>query len=71
MRPSREACSDLANEVLDSGRLPDGVYDLDTGERIELHISTPVVSLSEDQSIAVNPLAEASDGAGNPSTETE
>lgn len=61
-----EACSALADEVLDSGRLPDGVYDLDTGERIELHISTPVVSLSEDQGMEVNPLADAPDVADNP-----
>lgn len=50
-----DACADLGDGVLE-GYLPAGVYDLDTGELIELHVSTPVVSKSEDQGITQNPL---------------
>lgn len=50
-----EACSELGDGVLE-GYLPAGVYDLDTGELIELHVSTPVVTRSEDQGVTVNPL---------------
>jgi hypothetical protein len=50
-----EACLELGDGVLE-GYLPDGVYDLDTGERIELHVSTPIVTRSEDQAICRNPL---------------
>ncbi len=50
-----DACSELGGGVLE-GYLPAGVYDLDTGELIELHVSTPVVTRSEDQGIARNPL---------------
>jgi len=53
-----EACADLGDGVLE-GYLPAGVYDLDTGELIELHVSTPIVSRSEDQGITVNPLQES------------
>lgn len=52
-----DACLLAGEEVLDSGRMPDAVYDLDTGERIELHTTTPTVTRSEDQGIMVNPLA--------------
>jgi len=51
----QEACVQLGDAVLE-GYLPDGVYDLDTGERIELHVSTPIVTRSEDQGICRNPL---------------
>jgi hypothetical protein len=50
-----EACSELGDGVLE-GYLPAGVYDLDTGELIELHVSTPVVTRSEDQGVTINPL---------------
>jgi hypothetical protein len=50
------ACAELGDGVLE-GYLPAGVYDLDTGELIELHVSTPIVTRSEDQDIAYNPLA--------------
>jgi len=51
-----DACALAGEEILDSGRLPDAVYDLDSGERIEVHTTTPVVTRSEDQDIMVNPL---------------
>ncbi len=51
-----DACSELGNGVLE-GYLPTGIYDLDTGELIELHVSTPIVTRSEDQGVARNPLA--------------
>ena len=56
-RTFEDACRTAGEEILDSGRLPDAVYDLDTGERLELHIATPLVTLSEDQGMMVNPLA--------------
>lgn len=55
-----DACRLAGEEVLDSGRVPDAVYDLDTGQRIELHTSTPIVTRSEDQGIMVNPLQDES-----------
>jgi len=51
-----DACALAGEEILDSGRLPDAVYDLDSGERIEVHTTTPVVTRSEDQEMMVNPL---------------
>lgn len=45
----------LADEVL-SGSVMEAVYDLNTAERIELHVTTPVVSRSEDQGTMENPL---------------
>lgn len=50
-----DACAELGNGVLE-GYLPAGVYDLDTGELIELHVTTPLVTRSEDQGISCNPL---------------
>jgi hypothetical protein len=50
-----EALLWLGDGVLD-GWAPEGLYDLDTGQRIELHVSTPVVSRSEDQGCCENPL---------------
>jgi hypothetical protein len=57
-RTFEDACQTAGEEILDSGRLPDGVYDLDTGQRLELHTATPVVTLSEDQGMRLNPLTE-------------
>jgi hypothetical protein len=59
-----EACQLAGEEVLDSGRLPDAVYDLHTGARIELHTTTPIVTRSEDQGIMVNPLERDSGEGG-------
>lgn len=53
-----DACAELGDGVLE-GYLPAGVYDLDTGELIELHIATPLVTRSEDQGICRNPLRAA------------
>ena len=50
-----EAFEHIAGEVLD-GLAPDGVYDLDEGRKIDIHVSTPIVTASEDQGITVNPL---------------
>lgn len=51
----QDACADLGDGVLE-GYVPAGVYDLDTGELIELHVTTPLVTRSEDQGISRNPL---------------
>jgi hypothetical protein len=55
-----DACVELGDGVLE-GYLPAGVYDLDTGELIELHVSTPIVTRSEDHGICRNPLAPAAE----------
>jgi hypothetical protein len=49
------AFDDLADRILE-GDAPDGVYDLDTGRKIEIHVSTPIVTASEDQGVTINPL---------------
>lgn len=45
----------LGDEILE-GWLPSAIYDLDTGESIELHVSTPVVTVAEEQGMMANPL---------------
>ena len=49
------AFDDLADSILD-GQAPDGVYDLDTATKIDIHVSTPIVSASDDQGVTLNPL---------------
>jgi hypothetical protein len=50
-----ECYSRLGESVLD-GYAPDGIYDLDTDDKIEVHVATPIVRRSEDQGVTVNPL---------------
>ena len=45
----------LGDSVLD-GYAPDGMYDLNTGDKIDIHVSTPIVTRATDQSITYNPL---------------
>ena len=47
----------LGDSVLD-GYAADGVYDLDTAEKIDIHVSTPVVTRAGDQGVTANPLVE-------------
>jgi hypothetical protein len=51
---------DAGGEVLD-GWYPEAVFDLDTAERIELHISSPIITRSEDQGTIVNVLNDQED----------
>lgn len=51
----QEALEALGSAFID-GWAPDAVYDLDTGERIDLHVASPVVTRSEDQGTMENPL---------------
>jgi hypothetical protein len=51
----QEAFDQLGDGVLD-GWSPVGVFDLDTGDMVDVHISTPAVTRSEDQGISFNPL---------------
>jgi hypothetical protein len=51
----QQACEVLGDSVLD-GYAPDGVYDLETGQKIDVHVSTPIVTRAEDQGITANPL---------------
>ena len=53
----QEAFEVLGDAVLD-GYAPDGVYDLETGEKIDVHVSAPVVTRSEDQGISANWLSD-------------
>ena len=53
----QEAFEVLGDAVPD-GYAPDGVYDLETGEKIDVHVSTPIVTRAEDQGISANWLAE-------------
>lgn len=55
LRSEDEAFAIVADQVLD-GWAPLGVFDLDTGELIEVHVAAPVVTRSEDQGITANPL---------------
>lgn len=57
-----EALESMGVQVLE-GFSPDAVYDLDTRERIEVHVSTPVVTKSEEQGTMLNPLAHEDDDA--------
>jgi hypothetical protein len=50
-----DACFYAGDQVLD-GWAPLGVFDLDTGELINLHIASPVVTRSEDQGVLENPI---------------
>jgi hypothetical protein len=50
-----EAADHLADCVLDGGMF-EAIFDLDTGERIDLHVTTPIVSRSEEQGLIINPL---------------
>lgn len=50
-----DAFADLADELL-NGQAVDAVYDLDTAERIDIHVSTPIITRSEDQETMENPL---------------
>lgn len=43
-----EACDVLGSAVLD-GYAPEAVYDLDRGERLDIHIASPVITLADDQ----------------------
>jgi hypothetical protein len=40
------------------GFAPDAVYD-ETGEKIEVQVSTPIVNRAEDQGVTLNPLGAA------------
>jgi hypothetical protein len=52
-----DACDYAGGSVLD-GWDPLGIFDLGTGELINLHIASPVVTRSEDQGVLTNPLEE-------------
>jgi hypothetical protein len=55
-RTEGEALRQLGDAVLD-GYAADAIYDLGTGDRIEVHVATPAVTRSEDQGTMCNPLA--------------
>lgn len=49
----QEAFDVLGAAVLD-GYAPDGVYDLDTAEKISIEVSTPIVTRAKIQGVGVN-----------------
>lgn len=51
----KDAAAHAGDQILDGFTPLDGIFNLDTGEMIELHISTPVVTASEDQGIMQTP----------------
>jgi hypothetical protein len=53
----QQAFQFLGESVLE-GYGADGVYDLDTTEKIYVEVSTPIVTRAEDQEQGFNPLAE-------------
>ncbi len=52
-----EAFMFLGDAVFD-GYQADGVYDLDTTEKIDVHVSTPIVTRAAQQGVTANPIAE-------------
>jgi hypothetical protein len=52
------AAFEFLGESVLNGYSADGVYDLDTAEKIDVHVSTPIVTRAEGQGITANPLAE-------------
>jgi len=53
----QEAFEFLGDSVLD-GYAPDGVYDLETAEKIDIEVSTPIVTLARCQGVSWNPLTD-------------
>ena len=51
----QEAFEFLGDSVME-GYAPDGVYDLDTAEKIDVYVSSPIVTRAEDQRVTYNPL---------------
>jgi hypothetical protein len=51
-----EALAGAGDEMLGGAPMPEGVYDLDTGVKIELGITAPRLFPSEDQGLTVNEL---------------
>jgi hypothetical protein len=39
------------------GYAPDGVYDLDTAEKLDVQVSTPMVARAEDPGMTANSLS--------------
>jgi hypothetical protein len=52
-----DALAGLGDSVLD-GYAPDGVYDLETGEKIDICVAAPVVTRAEGPSATYNPLTD-------------
>lgn len=53
----QEAFDFLADSVLD-GLQADGVYDLDTSEKIDVRVSRPIVTRAPKQGVTLNPLTD-------------
>jgi hypothetical protein len=52
-----DALDGLGESVLD-GYAPDGVYDLDTGEKIDIRVAVPLVTRLDGPSATYNPLTD-------------
>jgi hypothetical protein len=53
----QQAFEFLGESILE-GYAADGVYDLDSAEKIYIEVSVPVVTRAKDQGLSANPLAE-------------
>ena len=51
-----DLCAHAGISVLEDGRVPVAAYDIDTCEHVDLHVSTPVVSRSEEQGQTIDAL---------------
>lgn len=56
-KTEQEAFGFLGESLLE-GYAPDGVYNLDTAEKIEVQVSTPIVTCAAQQGGGMNPIAE-------------
>lgn len=52
---TQQEAFELLDSVLD-GYAPDGVYDLETAEKIDIEVSTPIVTRAPCQGVSTNPL---------------
>ena len=53
----QQAFEFLGESILE-GYAADGVYDLDSAEKIYIEVSVPIVTRAKDQGFSANPLAE-------------
>jgi hypothetical protein len=52
--PTKKLCLQRVGDAVLDGYTHDGMYDLDTRQRIELHVALPQVTVSEDQDVMAN-----------------
>lgn len=58
LRETEEEAFNFLGESVLEGYDGDGVYDLDTAEKIDVEVSTPIVTRATVQGVSANPIAE-------------